>query len=97
MELKYPDLKNSISKFKIIIIKKRINNFRNYWHCRMSNSTKSEHCPKKIPSRKNKVLNSFNRPTIASTLIPVDKIVKECRTSNPVIMNLVDDIEDNTE
>lgn len=56
----------------------------------MAYSTKSEHCPKKTPSRKNKVLTSFKRPTIASTFIPVDKIVKECNTSNPVIINLVE-------
>lgn len=44
----------------------------------------SEHCPKKIPVRLIKKFVWFNRPGVASILIPNEGIVHECNTSAAV-------------
>lgn len=46
----------------------------------------SEHWPNKTVDRLIKKFNWFKRPGVASTLIPNDGIVQECKTSIAVII-----------
>lgn len=47
----------------------------------------SEHCPKNLPDRFGKREIWFNRPGVASILIPIAGIVHEWSTSEDVVIN----------